>query len=217
MGFPDGSDGKESACHSGTWIRSLGREDDIGEGNGNPLQDSCMGNPRKRSLEGDSLWGHKRVRHDLATKQQQRQYLGIFTEVEKLIYTDPYTLRPHEPSAHPACSFSNSHNLSFPAATLESPGERMQLSRSHLYEFASKHCPSKAPQTAEVCSLTVWRLEDQGSGGEVGSFKGHDREPVPGPSAASGGLWYVVSFGLRRRLPNLCLSGLVSLSLRTFL
>ena len=48
MGFPDGSDGKESACHSGTWIRSLGREDDIGEGNGNPLQDSCMGNPTDR-------------------------------------------------------------------------------------------------------------------------------------------------------------------------
>ena len=48
MGFPGGSDGKESAYHSGTWIQSLGREDDMGEGYGNPLQYSCLGNPTDR-------------------------------------------------------------------------------------------------------------------------------------------------------------------------
>ena len=41
-----------------------------GEGNGNPLQYSCLGNPRERSLADYSPWGHK-VRHNLATKQQQ--------------------------------------------------------------------------------------------------------------------------------------------------
>ena len=45
MGFPGGSDGKESACSVGDWglIPALGRSP--GEGNGNPLQYSCPENP----------------------------------------------------------------------------------------------------------------------------------------------------------------------------
>ena len=47
-----------------------------GEGNGNLLQYSCLGNPmdRKRSLVGYNPWSHKRVGHDLETKQQQKQF-----------------------------------------------------------------------------------------------------------------------------------------------
>ena len=47
-GFPDGSDGKESACNSGDQgsIPGLGRSP--GEGNGNPLQYSCLENPMDR-------------------------------------------------------------------------------------------------------------------------------------------------------------------------
>ena len=42
MGFPGGSDGKESACNTGDLglIPGLGRSP--GEGNGNPLQYSCL-------------------------------------------------------------------------------------------------------------------------------------------------------------------------------
>ena len=41
-----------------------------GGGNGNPLQCSCLGNLMDRgSLVGYSRWGHKRVGHDLVTKQ----------------------------------------------------------------------------------------------------------------------------------------------------
>ena len=41
------------------------------EGNGNPLQYSCLGNRMDRgNLVGNSPWGCKRVRHDLVTKQQ---------------------------------------------------------------------------------------------------------------------------------------------------
>ena len=57
MGFPGGSDDKESACHAGTWIRSLGREDDMGEGNGNPLQYSCLGNPTDRGALRATVYG----------------------------------------------------------------------------------------------------------------------------------------------------------------
>ena len=31
-----------------TWVQFLGQEDSYGEGNGNLLQDSCLGNPMDR-------------------------------------------------------------------------------------------------------------------------------------------------------------------------
>ena len=41
-----------------TWVQSLGWEDPLGEGHGNPLQYSCLENPRgQRSLAGYSPWG----------------------------------------------------------------------------------------------------------------------------------------------------------------
>ena len=48
MGSPGGSDGKESACKAGDagLIPGLGRSP--GEGNGNPLQYSCLENPMDR-------------------------------------------------------------------------------------------------------------------------------------------------------------------------
>ena len=47
-GFPGGSDGKESACSVGESGLILGSERSHGEGNGNPLQYSCLENPRDR-------------------------------------------------------------------------------------------------------------------------------------------------------------------------
>ena len=47
-GFPDGSDGKESACNAGDLgsIPGLGRSP--GGGHGNPLHYSCLENPMDR-------------------------------------------------------------------------------------------------------------------------------------------------------------------------
>src|SRR5574338_514941 len=40
-----------------TWVRSLGWEDPLEEGNGSPFQYSCLGNPhRQRNLVGYSSW-----------------------------------------------------------------------------------------------------------------------------------------------------------------
>jgi len=48
IGFPSGSDGKESACNVGDLglIPGLGRS--LGEGNGYPLQYSCLENSMDR-------------------------------------------------------------------------------------------------------------------------------------------------------------------------
>ena len=76
-GFPGGSMVKNlpaNARDTGS-IPGLGRSP--GEGNGNPLQHSCLGNSLDR--EGPSRlqsMGSQRVGHDLATKQQQQQWMG---------------------------------------------------------------------------------------------------------------------------------------------
>ena len=50
--FPDGSEGKASACNAGGlgWSPGWGRSP--GEGNGNPLQYSCLENP----MDGEAWW-----------------------------------------------------------------------------------------------------------------------------------------------------------------
>ena len=48
LGFPGGSDGKESACNSGYPGSIPGSERSPGEGNDNPLQYSCPENPMDR-------------------------------------------------------------------------------------------------------------------------------------------------------------------------
>ena len=48
LGFPGGSDGKESGCNTGDLGSIPGSGKSHGEGNGNPLQYSCLGNPMDR-------------------------------------------------------------------------------------------------------------------------------------------------------------------------
>ena len=55
-GFPGGSEGKVSAYNAGDQGSIPGSGRSPGEGNGNPLQYSCLKNPM-RSLVGYSPWG----------------------------------------------------------------------------------------------------------------------------------------------------------------
>ena len=68
MGFPGGSDGKESA-HSVGHLGSIpGSRRSPGEGNGNLLQHSCLANPMDRGAWWATAHGIARVGHNLATK-----------------------------------------------------------------------------------------------------------------------------------------------------
>jgi len=64
LGFPGGSDGKESACNAGdtSSIPGLGRYPE--EGNGNPLQYSCLEHFIGRGAWRATVHGSQRVRHD---------------------------------------------------------------------------------------------------------------------------------------------------------
>ena len=74
MGFPGGSDSKESACNAGDLglISGLGRSP--GEGNGYPLQYPGLENSMdfKKSLVGHSLWGRKEL--DMTERLPHTQY-----------------------------------------------------------------------------------------------------------------------------------------------
>ena len=50
VGFPGGSDGKESACHAGDLGSNPGLGRSPGEGNSHPLQYSCLDNSMDRGV-----------------------------------------------------------------------------------------------------------------------------------------------------------------------
>ena len=52
-------------------IPGLGRSP--GEGNGNPLQHSCLGNPTDRGAWQATVHGVARVGHDLVTKEKKKE------------------------------------------------------------------------------------------------------------------------------------------------
>ena len=60
MGFPDGSNGKESICNVGDLGLTPGLGRSPGGGHDNPLQYFCLENPQGQgSLVGYSPWGCK--------------------------------------------------------------------------------------------------------------------------------------------------------------
>ena len=68
MGFPGGSDSKEPTYIAGDPGLIPGSERSLGEGNGKPLQYSCLENPMGRGGWLATVHGDKRVRHHLATE-----------------------------------------------------------------------------------------------------------------------------------------------------
>ena len=78
MGFPGGSGVKNLQANAGD-IEDTGSRRSPGEGTRNPL--FLPGKPYgQRSLVSYSPWGHRRVGHDLATKQQQHLNLLNFAK-----------------------------------------------------------------------------------------------------------------------------------------
>ena len=67
-GSPDSSVGKESDYNAGDPGSIPGLERSPGEGNGNPLQYSCLENPMDRGAWQATIHGVARAGHDLATK-----------------------------------------------------------------------------------------------------------------------------------------------------
>ena len=69
-GFAGGSAVKDLPANAGDADSIPGSERFPGEGNGNPLQYSCEGNPGAEEPGGLQSMGSQRVGHNLGTKQQ---------------------------------------------------------------------------------------------------------------------------------------------------
>ena len=78
LGFPGGSDGKEYACNAGDPGLIPGSGRSPGEGNGNPLQYSCLKNPMDREACQATFHGVQ-VGHDSVTKPPPWQEILYFS------------------------------------------------------------------------------------------------------------------------------------------
>ena len=76
MGYPGGSDSKESVCNAGDLgsIPASGRSP--GEGNGNPLQCSCLENPRDRGAWWAAVYGVAQSRTRLKRLSSSKYWLN---------------------------------------------------------------------------------------------------------------------------------------------
>ena len=98
MGFLGGSVVKNLSVNAGDLGLVPGWGRSPGEGNGNPLQYSCLGNSMDRgALVGCSPCGLRRVAHNFVTIQQP--YITIFNYI-KTIYSD-FTMTNTRFIAHP--------------------------------------------------------------------------------------------------------------------
>ena len=80
LGFPGGSDVKESTCNAGDLGLIPGSGKSPGGRLGNPLQYSCLENPHgQRSLAGYSPWGRKEqnTTQQLSTAQHSTYLNGL--------------------------------------------------------------------------------------------------------------------------------------------
>ena len=74
QGFSHSSVGEQSACNSGDPGSIPRLERSPGEGNGNPLQYSCLENPMDRGAWQAIIHGVTRVRYNLVTRPPPPPY-----------------------------------------------------------------------------------------------------------------------------------------------
>ena len=98
-GFPHSSVSKESTSSTGDPGLTPGSGRSPGEGNGNPLQCSCLENSMDRGVWQATVHGVARVRHDLATKPHQSRTTNYYSNSVSTIpcvHTSRKRIRRHD-------------------------------------------------------------------------------------------------------------------------
>ena len=113
MGYPGGSDGKESACNARDLGSIPGLERSPIGGLGNPLQYSCLENPHgQRSLADYSSRGHKEL--DTTERLSTAQHTCIISTAGKL-HTQHIDSKTKQESTQPELL----HFFIFPSSSLQ--------------------------------------------------------------------------------------------------
>ena len=81
MGFLAGSDGKEASCNAGNWGSIPGSGRSNGEGNGYPLQYSCLENPMDRGAQRARV---HRVAKSCNTSEPLKLSLSLFPKKQSI-------------------------------------------------------------------------------------------------------------------------------------
>ena len=89
--FFGSTDGKESACNAGDPASIPGSGRSHGEGNGNPLQYSCLSSVDRGGGHAESM-GSQRVGHNWMINSST--FTEILLVTEKSIFVSPYLLFP---------------------------------------------------------------------------------------------------------------------------
>ena len=83
VSFPQSSVSKESACNAGDPGSLSGSGRSPGEGNGNPVQYSCLENPMDRGAWQAAAHGVARVGHHLATEPPPPLHAGLLAPCDR--------------------------------------------------------------------------------------------------------------------------------------
>ena len=138
VGFPGGSDGKESACNVGDLgsIPGLGRSP--GEGSSNPFQYSCLEISVGRGI-WQATWGHKES-----------------DRTERLTHTDTHTERDTHTHTHRHTQPVGQQEAGFTCCTI-APWAWDLLPKDHVIKDSEKLQPLIAVfQTVNSVSQTVF-------------------------------------------------------------
>ena len=132
MGFPGGSDGKESACNArdAGLIPGLGRSP--GEGNGYPLQYSCLENPMGRGAWWAAIYG----------VAQSRTQLKRLSSSSSICISEVIDISPSNPDSSCASSSSAFHMM-YSAYKLNKQGDNIQPWRTPfpIWNHSVVPCP----------------------------------------------------------------------------
>ena len=141
MGFPGSSVIKNLPANSGDVGSVPGSERSPGEGNGNPLQYSCLENPMDRG--GLPSVGLQRIKHDLVIKEQQQQQ---FNKWNLLLSSCSSYLFREVPCAEGVCTCVTPfcHGCSQHCSPLHPFVSYLSLSSFSFFLY-SHHCRSMPP------------------------------------------------------------------------
>ena len=110
--------GKESACLAADLGLIPGSGKSPGEGNGNPLQYSCLENPTDRGLA--TVHGVARARHDLVTQPPPKSFSCWQSHVA-LLFVTKFTFIKHTSSVENGMA-THSHTPAWKIPWTEEPG-----------------------------------------------------------------------------------------------
>ena len=179
--FPGGSGGKEFTCNSGDCLQvHLGSIPESGrspgEGTGNPLQCSCLGNPMHKGAWWATVHRVARVRHDLVTQPPPCfPYIIKKLTVYQIIYLSSFICTSPSNGRrqwHPTLVLSPGKSHGWRSLVGCSPWGREESDTTERLHFHfSFHSLEK--EMATHSSVLAWRIPGTGEPGGLPSMGSH--------------------------------------------